>query len=214
MDKFITAKEAASFIKDGMTVMVGGFLANGTPNKIIDELEKSGVKDLTVICNDTGYPDRGIGRLVVSGQIKHVIASHVGTNPVTGEKMNSGEMKVTFYPQGTLAECVRAGGAGLGGVLTRTGLGTIIEEGKEKITVDGVEYLLEKPLRADVAIIGGTICDESGNIVYKGTTNNFNQLMAAAADFVIAEPEQIVKVGEIAPEQIHTPAIFVDKIVK
>ena len=128
--------------------------------------------------------------------------------------MNSGEMKVTFYPQGTLAECVRAGGAGLGGVLTRTGLGTIIEEGKEKITVDGVEYLLEKPLRADVAIIGGTICDESGNIVYKGTTNNFNQLMAAAADLVIAEPEQIVKVGEIAPEQIHTPAIFVDKIVR
>ena len=128
--------------------------------------------------------------------------------------MNSGEMKVTFYPQGTLAECVRAGGAGLGGVLTRTGLGTIIEEGKEKITVDGVEYLLEKPLRADVAIIGGTICDESGNIVYKGTTNNFNQLMAAAADLVIAEPEQIVKVGEIAPEQIHTPAIFVDRIVR
>ena len=194
--------------------MVGGFLANGTPHRIIEELEKSGVKDLTVICNDTGYPDRGIGRLVVSGQIKHVIASHVGTNHVTGEKMNSGEMKVTFYPQGTLAECVRAGGAGLGGVLTRTGLGTIIEEGKEKITVDGVEYLLEKPLRADVAIIGGTICDESGNIVYKGTTNNFNQLMAAAADLVIAEPEQIVKVGEIAPEQIHTPAIFVDKIVK
>lgn len=214
MNKFITASEAASHIKDGMTIMVGGFLANGSPLGIIAEIEKCGAKNLTVICNDTAYADRGVGRLVASGQVSKVIVSHIGTNPVTVDKMNSGEIIVEFSPQGTLAERIRSGGAGLGGVLTPTGLGTVVAQGKEVVTVDGHQYLLEKPLRADVAIISGSICDEQGNIVYKGTTQNFNPMMATAADLVIAEVEEVVPTGTIEMERVHTPHIFIDKIVK
>lgn len=213
MSKVITMEEAVSHIKDGMTIMIGGFLGCGSPHKIIDELVKKGVKDLTLICNDSGFPEIGAGKLVVNKQIKKLIASHVGTNRETGNQMNSGEMEVVLVPQGTLAEQVRAGGAGLGGVLTPVGLGTVVEEGKQKVEVDGKTYLLEKPLRADVALIAGHTVDEFGNIVYYGATRNFNALMAPAADLVIVEAENVVKVGDIDPNDVVTSGIFVDYIV-
>ena len=210
MDKRISLQDAVSKVKDGMVVMVGGFLGAGSPTAILDALAASGVKDLTLICNDTAYPDVAHGKLITNKQVKKLIVSHIGTNPNTSEQMNSGELKIEFAPQGTLAERIRAAGAGLGGVLTTTGMGTVVAEGKETVTVDGKTYLLEKPLRADVALIGATVADESGNLVYVGTTQNFNPLMATAADLVIAEAEKVVKVGEIAPEAVHTPAMFVD----
>lgn len=214
MNKRISVEEAVAKIKDGMTVMIGGFMAAGTPHKIIDTLSKSKVKDLTVICNDTAFPDKGIGILVTNKQVKKVIASHIGTNPNTIEQFNNKELEVQFVPQGTLAEQVRCGGAGLGGFLTPTGIGTVVEEGKQKMTIDGKEYLLELPLRADVALIGAGMGDLSGNLCYKGTTQNFNPMMATAADIVIAEVEELVEIGEIPMENIHTPAIFVNYIVK
>ena len=214
MSKLSTISEAVAKVKDGMTIMIGGFLANGTPEKLVDALVESGVKDLTLIVNDTGFPDRGCGKLIVNKQIKKVIVSHIGTNPHTGQQMDAHELVVEFSPQGTLAERVRAGGAGLGGILSPTGIGTIIQEGKELIEVDGKEYILEKPLRADVAFIKGSIGDKAGNLIYLGTTQNFNPLMAMAADVVVAEVDTLKEVGEIEPERVHTPSIFVDYIVQ
>lgn len=214
MNKFITIEKAVSLVKDGMSVMVGGFLANGTPNAIVDALAKSGVRDLTLICNDTAYPDKGVGQLIAHKQVKKLIVSHIGTNPCTSEQMNSGELEIEFVPQGTLAERIRCGGAGLGGFLTTTGMGTIVARGKEVVKVDGREYLLEKPLRADIALIGASVGDKSGNLVYKGTSQNFNPLMATAADLVIAEIGELKEVGELLPEVVRTPAIFVDYIVE
>ncbi len=214
MKKQVTLEEAVAQIKDGMTIMVGGFLAVGAPTQIVDALVEKGVKDLTLICNDTAFPDQSIGKLIVNRQVKKLYVSHIGTNPETSNQMNAGELDVEFCPQGTLAERIRAKGAGLGGVLTATGLGTIIAEGKEVITVDGKEYLLEKPLGADVTIIGASIADEAGNLIYKGTTQNFNPLMATAADIVIAEAEEVVATGTLAPETIHTSGVYVDYLYK
>ena len=214
MNKFVTVEQAADMIKDGMTVMVGGFLGVGNPIALIDALVQKGVKDLTVICNDTAYPEVGVGKLITNHQVKRLIATHIGTNNNTIDQMNNKELEVELCPQGTLAERIRAAGAGLGGVLTQTGLGTIVENGKQKITVDGKEYLLEKPVHADVAIIGANICDEQGNLVYKGTSQNFCPLMATAATTVIVEPQEIVKAGDIEPENVKTPSIFVDYIIK
>lgn len=214
MSQNISLKDAVSKIKDGMTIMVGGFLANGTPNTIIDALAKSGVKDLTLICNDTAYPDKGVGQLLVNGQLKKIIASYIGATPQASEKMNAGEIEIEFVPQGTLAERVRAGACGLGGFLTPTGLGTVVAEGKQVINVDGKDYLLEKPLRADVALIGASVADENGNLMYRGTSQNFNPMMAGAADLVIVEAKKKVKNGELAPEAIRTPGILVDYILE
>ena len=214
MSKFISIEEAVSKVKDGMTIMVGGFLANGTPNKIVDALAKSGVKNLTLICNDTAYPDKGVGQLIANKQVKKLFVSHIGTNPHTSEQMNSGELEIEFGPQGSLAERVRAGGCGLGGILTQTGMGTIVAEGKQIVNVDGKDYLLEKPLRADIALVGASLGDKAGNLVYRGTSQNFNPLMASAADLVIAEVNELVEVGEIAAENVKTPSIMVDFIVK
>ncbi|MEG1256152.1 acetate CoA-transferase subunit alpha [Clostridium sp.] len=214
MNKITSIDDAVAKIQDGMTIMIGGFLAVGTPENIIDALVKKGVKDLTIIANDTSFPDRGIGKLIVNKQVKKTIASHIGTNPETGRQMNEKEMDVELSPQGTLAERVRCGGAGLGGFLTPTGLGTIVQEGKDVITVDGVEYILEKPLKADVALIFGSKVDEKGNVYYNQATRNFNPLMATAADMVIVEAEEIVKTGDINPNDVMTPYIFVDYIVK
>lgn len=214
MSKFISIEEAVSKVKDGMTIMVGGFLANGTPNKIVDALAKSGVKNLTLICNDTAYPDKGVGQLIANKQVKKLFVSHIGTNPHTSEQMNSGELEIEFCPQGSLAERVRAGGCGQGGILTQTGMGTIVAEGKQIVNVDGKDYLLEKPLRADIALIGASLGDKAGNLVYRGTSQNFNPLMASAADLVIAEINELVEVGEIAAENVKTPSIMVDFIVK
>ena len=214
MSKFISIEEAVSKVKDGMTIMVGGFLANGTPNKIVDALAKSGVKNLTLICNDTAYPDKGVGQLIANKQVKKLFVSHIGTKPHTSEQMNSGELEIEFCPQGSLAERVRAGGCGLGGILTQTGMGTIVAEGKQIVNVDGKDYLLEKPLRADIALVGASLGDKAGNLVYRGTSQNFNPLMASAADLVIAEVNELVEVGEIAAENVKTPSIMVDFIVK
>lgn len=213
MAKQIDAKQAVEMVKDGMTVMIGGFLSNGTPEILVDALIEKGVKDLTVIANDTGLQGTGISKLVAAGALKKVIVSHIGTNPQTGTMMNEGTLEVDLVPQGTLAERVRAGGSGLGGVLTKTGLGTLVAQGKQTVTIDGEEYLLEKPLHADVALIRGSIVDERGNVFYKGTTRNFNSLMAMAADTVIVATPKIVSAGEIANENVVTPAIFVDYIV-
>ena len=214
MNKIITVEEAVKKINDGMTIMIGGFLAAGSPHAIIKGLVEKNVKNLTLIVNDTGFADKGIGLLISNRQVKKVIASHIGTNTATLEQFNNKELEIEFVPQGTLAERVRCGGAGLGGVLTPTGLGTVVEEGKQVINVNGKDYLLETALRADVALIGASIADESGNLYYKGTTQNFNPLMATAADLVIAETKEMVKIGEIAMENVHTPALYVDYIVK
>lgn len=214
MNKLISVDEAVSKIKDGMVVMIGGFMANGTPKKIVDALVAANVKDLTIICNDTAFPDKGIGLLIVNKQVKKVITSHIGTNPITIDQMNNKDIEVEFNPQGTLAERIRCAGAGLGGFLTPTGIGTVVEQGKQKMTVDGKEYLLELPLKADVALIGASIGDKEGNLLYKGTSQNFNPIMAMAADIVIAEVQELVEVGQLPMENFHTPSIFVKYIVK
>jgi acetate CoA/acetoacetate CoA-transferase alpha subunit len=213
-NKIISAAEAAAMIHDGDTVMFGSFLGNACAENIVDEMLKNGTKDLNVIANDTAFPDVGHGRLVVEKRIKTLMASHVGTNRETGNQMASGEMQVTLVPQGTLMEQIRAGGYGLGGVLTPTGIGTDVEKGKEKLTIDGKEYLLEKPLRAKVAILQGAVVDTMGNIWYRGTSRNFCQNMAFAADTVIVEAEEIVEPGTIRPEDVHTACILVDYIVQ
>ena len=214
MAKIVTTEQALEHIKDGMTIMAGGFLAVGAPEILIDGIVAKGVKDLTVITSDTAYTDKGIGKVIVAKLAKKVIASHIGTNPETGRQMNAKEMEVELVPQGTLAERIRAAGAGLGGVLTPTGLGTMIETGKDKITVDGREFLLEKPLKADVALLLADMADKSGNLVYRRAARNFNPLMAMAAETVIVVAKTIVETGAIDPDHVMTPGIFVDMIVQ
>ena len=214
MDKVTTIDQALAAVQDGTTIMIGGFLGVGTPEKLVDAVVAKGVKNLTVIANDTALPEKGTGKLVVNKQLKKAIVSHVGTNPETGRQMNAGELAVELVPQGTLAEQVRAGGAGLGGILTPTGLGTIVAEGKMVITVDGREFLLEKPLKADVALIKAHTADRSGNLLFHRSARNFNPLMAMAAQVVIVQAEHIVEVGQIDPDQVMTPGIFVDAIVQ
>ncbi len=212
--KLVSMEEAISHIKDGMTIHVGGFLACGTPESIVTALVEKGVKDLTIVCNDTAFVDKGVGRLIVNNQVKKVIASHIGTNPETGRKMQAGEMEVELVPQGTLAERIRAAGYGLGGILTPTGVGTIVQQGKQVINVDGKDYLLEKPIKADVALILGTTVDEMGNVICAKTTKNFNPLMATAADLVIVEAAEIVPFGSLDPDNLDISRIFVNYIVK
>ncbi len=214
MQKIKTVEEATSLVKDGMTVMVGGFMGVGTPETLMDALVEKGVKDLTLICSDTAKPEKGSGKLIANKRVKKAIASHIGTNKETGRQLNAGEIEVTLIPQGTFAERIRSAGAGLGGFLTPTGIGTIVEEGKEKIEVDGKMYLLELPLKADVALLQGFKADKKGNIYYDKSARNFNPLMAMAADLVIVEVDEIVEVGEIDANDVMTPGIFVDVIVK
>jgi len=217
INKIKTADEAVSVIQDGASIMVGGFMVCGTPKILIDALVRKNVKNLTIICNDAGLPDVGVGKLLRNGQIKTLIASHVGLNPEVAQKMNTDveedKVECILVPQGTLAERIRAASVGLGGFLTPTGVGTIVAEGKETLTVDGKEYLLELPLKADFALIRGTVTDKFGNTTYNGTTQNFNPLMAGAADHVIVGTCEIVEVGDIDPNTIHTSGIFVDTIV-
>lgn len=213
-DKIISRDDFAAMLKDEMSIMVGGFLGCGTPETLIDIIVASGVKNLTVIVNDTSFVDRGVGRLVAAKQVARVITSHIGTNPETGRQMVEGALAVELVPQGTLAERIRAAGAGLGGVLTPTGVGTIVEEGKQKLTIAGHEYLLELPLRADLAIINGSTVDKAGNVVYNATTRNFNPLMAMAAPTVVVEAEKLVEIGTIMPELVMTPAPLVTHIFK
>ncbi|MBC2851822.1 CoA transferase subunit A [Cetobacterium sp. 8H] len=213
MKKLVSVDYAASLIKDGSSLMTGGFLKCGSPKEVIEKLLENGTKDLTLIANDTSFPEFERGKLVVNKRIKKAIVSHIGTNPETGKQMHSGEMEVELVPQGTLAERIRAAGAGLGGILTPTGIGTIVQEGKTVLEVDGNKYLLEKPLKADVALIYGTKVDSFGNISFFGSTRNFNTVMATAADIVIVEADEIVE-GSLDPNEIVIPGIFVDYIVK
>ncbi|GAA0712364.1 butyrate--acetoacetate CoA-transferase subunit A [Paraclostridium ghonii] len=214
MSKVISLEKLKDIFKDDMTIMIGGFLGCGTGEKLIDTLIESNAKNLTIIGNDTSFVDKGIGRLIVNNQVKKVIASHIGTNAQTGKLMNEGKLEVELSPQGTLIERIRAGGFGLGGILTPTGVGTLVEENKEKISINNKDYLLEHPLRADVALVNGSIVDEFGNTVYKGTTKNFNPIMAMASDIVIMEAEEFVNTGEINKEMIMTPGVVVDYIIK
>ncbi|UUX33635.1 CoA transferase subunit A [Fundicoccus culcitae] len=213
MDKTIDINTAIDMVKDGDIVMIGGFLGAGAPELLIDKLVEKGIKNLTLIANDTGWPDRAHGKLVVNKQFKKIIASHVGTNRETGNQMASGETEVVLVPQGTLVEQVRAASHGLGGVLTPTGLGTDVEKGKDKIVVDGKEYLVEKPLRANVALLFANKVDKFGNMNFYGATRNFNNMMAGAADITIVEAAEIVEIGELDPNTVHTPGVFVDYIV-
>ncbi|PXV91116.1 butyryl-CoA:acetoacetate CoA-transferase alpha subunit [Lachnotalea glycerini] len=213
INKILSLEEAMAFLHDGDTVMIGGFMACGTPEIFMDEIVKKNIKNLKVIANDTGVPGKGIGKLISAKLIKELTASHIGLNPETGAQMTAGELKVTLVPQGSLAEMIRAGGAGLGGVLTSTGVGTEIEEGKQKITLNEKEYLIELPLSADVAFIHGSVVDKAGNVFYNSTTRNFNSIMATAAKTVIVAAEKIVEIGELDANHIMTPGIFVDYIV-
>jgi acetate CoA/acetoacetate CoA-transferase alpha subunit len=193
--------------------MIGGFMAVGTPERIVDEIVRQGKRRLTVIANDTAVPGRGIGKLISARLVQKVIASHIGLNPETQQQMMDGELTVDLVPQGTLIERIRAGGYGLGGILTPTGVGTIVEEGKQKIEVNGQTYLLELPLRADFALVQAFLADYLGNLSYALTARNFNPLIAMAADTVIACAEHIVPTGVIAPDHVVTPAPVVDYLV-
>lgn len=212
MNKVITAQEAAKKIKDNSTLMVGGFLSCGTPGLILDAISKENIKNITLISNDTSVPNKDKSKLIENGLVKKVITTHIGTNPITGQKMQTGEIEVEFYPMGTLVEKIHAKGSGLGGVLTPTGIGTILEEGKNVVEIKGKKYLFEEPLGADVAVIYGTTVDKYGNVKYEGTTRNFNTSMATAADMVIVQAEKFV--DEINPDEVVIPGIFIDYIVK
>lgn len=214
MVKIITSQEAASMVPDDVTVMFGGFLGHGNPLSIVDALLERGVKGITLIANDCAFPDVGIGKLVIEKRVKKVIASHVGTNPAVAAQMNEGALELELVPQGTLAERIRSAGAGIGGFLTPTGVGTPVEEGKEKTTINGKTYLMELPLFADIALVKAWKADETGNLVFRGPSRNFNPLIAMAGKLVIVEAEEIVPTGAIDPDQVHTPSIFVDYLVR
>ena len=212
MKKIISAKEAAEFVKDKSTLMVGGCLSCGAPDKLVDALVETNVSNLTLICNDTTYPDVDKGKLIDEKRVKKVIASHIGTNPITGQKMLNKESEVEILPMGTFVEKIRAYGAGLGGILTPTGIGTILEEGKKIIEVNGKKYIFEEPLGSDVAFIYGTKVDKFGNVSYFGTTRNFNTTMAMSADPVLVQADEIVDC--LDPNEVVIPGIFIDYIVK
>jgi acetate CoA/acetoacetate CoA-transferase alpha subunit len=211
--KTVAVEEAVAMIPDGASLMVGGFMGVGTPERLVDELVRQGKRNLVVIANDTAVPERGVGKLVGAGLLSRTIASHIGLNPETQQQMIAGKMMVDLVPQGTLIERIRAGGVGLGGVLTPTGVGTIVEEGKRTIEIDGVSYLIEVALRADFALVHAFLADYTGNLSYALTARNFNPVIAMAADTVIATADHIVPVGVIAPDHVVTPAVLIDYLV-
>ena len=223
MPKWITAEEAARLIPEGAVIMVGGFMGCGNPHKVISALAELKTGNLTLICNDGAMPSGpdgseyyGVAKLIHNRQIKKLIASHVGLNPEVAQQLNEGSLELVLVPQGSMVEMIRAGGAGLGGILTPTGFGTDVEKAEyihSKVNVDGKDYLLKRPLRADFALINGHTMDKFGNIWYKGTTRNFNLVMATAADTVIAEADNVVETGNILPENIMTSGVLVDYAV-
>lgn len=212
MAQVVSKEFVVSLVPAGATVMIGGFLKCGTPQGLIDAVLQSGARDLTLIANDTCFPDSGRGRLIEKKRVKRALVSHIGTNPETGRQMQSGELAVELIPQGTLAERIRAGGAGLGGVLTPTGVGTVVEKDRRVIEVDGRRFLLETPLRADVALIYGSRVDRFGNVAFVGTTRNFNPVMATAADLVIVEADCLSDTP-LDPNEVIIPGLFVDYVV-
>jgi acetate CoA/acetoacetate CoA-transferase alpha subunit len=210
----IHADDAAALIPDGAVCLIGGFMGVGSPHRLIDAMVKRGLRDLTVVANDTASPGKGVGKLISAGAVKKLIASHIGLNPETQAKMISGEIEVELVPQGTLVERIRAGGVGLGGVLTATGLGTLVEKGKKVVEVDGEQFLLEKPIRGDFALIACKQADYYGNLEYSLTAHNFNPIMALAGEVVIAEPHDIVPVGVIPPDAVKTPGVLVTHLME
>jgi acetate CoA/acetoacetate CoA-transferase alpha subunit len=212
--KALKLADAAALVPDGATVMVGGFMGVGAPLRLIDALIAAGRRDLTLIVNDTARPDFAVGRLIVARAARRLVTSHIGRNPEAQRQMAAGELEVEFVPQGSLAERIRAGGAGLGGVLTRTGLGTLAAEGKATVEVAGETWLVETALRADVALVSAAMADHLGNLAYTLTAQNFNPLMAMAADLVIAEAREIVPVGVIPPDSVRTPGALVDHVLE
>lgn len=214
MYQALTVDEAVELIPDGASVMLSGFMGVGTPDRMVRALAEAGKKDLTVIVNDAARPDRGVGPLVAARCLRKFIGSHIGLNPDVQEQMREGTLEVELVPQGTLVERIRAAGVGLGGVLTPTGLGTKVAEGKPVIEVEGKPYLLEPPLSADFALIAARSCDYVGNLTYMLTATNFNPIMALAGRVVIAEPEEIVPVGMIPPDAVKTPGALVDHVIR
>jgi acetate CoA/acetoacetate CoA-transferase alpha subunit len=209
----ISVQAAVELIPDGASVMIGGFMGVGTPERLVDELVRQKKRHLTVIANDNALPGTGIGKLVSAGVMRKTIASHIGLNPETQKKMLAGTLEVELVPQGTLIERIRAAGYGLGGVLTPTGVGTVVEEGKQRIELDGKPYLLETALRADFALVQAMLADYLGNLSYALTARNFNPVIAMAAATVIVDAEHIVPVGVIPPDHIVTPAPVVDYLI-
>lgn len=212
--KVTTVEKALSYIEDGCTLMFGGFGGVGNPPTIINGIFEKGVKDLTLIGNDSGFPEIGIGKLVSHGRARKLITTHIGSNPIAGKLMVEGAMEVEFCPQGILAERIRAGGSGLGGILSDIGIGSMIDKGKQRVVIDGKEYLIETPLRADVAIVHAKKADTYGNLIYDKSARNTNPLVATAGKITIAEAEEIVERGELDPESIITPGIYVDYVIQ
>ena len=209
----VPIEEAIAMIPNGATVMVGGFMGVGTPERLLDELVRQRKSELSVISNDAAAPGRGVGKLFDASLVSTLTASHIGLNPNLQKQMMANKVAVNLVPQGTLIERIRAGGYGLGGVLTPTGVGTMVEEGKRRIDVDGKSFLLETALRSDFALIHAFLADYLGNLSYALTARNFNPVMAMAADTVIVTAENIVPVGVIAPDHVMTPAPLVDYLV-
>jgi len=213
VSKVTTLEEIGHLFRDGMTIMVGGFMGTGAPEALVKILIDRNIHDITLISSDTSLVDSGVGPLVINKRLKKLIASHIGTNPETGKQMMAGELDVELVPQGTLAERVRAGGAGLGGILTPTGTGTMVAENKQTLNIDGREFLVELPLRADVALLKAHKADKIGNLIYRNSARNFNPLMALAADIVIVQVDEIVEVGDLDPNIVVTPGVLIDKII-
>jgi len=213
MRRSLPPEELVKLIPDGATLMIGGFMGVGSPHRMIEALLQSGQSNLCVIANDTAKPGFGIGKLIRSGQVSHVIASHIGLNPETQQKMIAGSLKVDLVPQGTLVERIRAAGFGLGGVLVKTGIGTLVEEGKQVVEINGEKWLLELPLRADFSLIHAHQSDYLGNLRYQLTSTNFNPVMAMAGKCVIAEANEILPVGMIPPDHVDTPGVLVHQLV-
>ncbi len=209
----ISLEGSVAMIPNGATLMIGGFMGVGTPERVMDELVRQNKRDLTVIANDTAMPGKGLGKLVAAKSLRKLIASHIGTNPETQRQMMAGETEVELVPQGTLIERIRAGGYGLGGILTQTGLGTPVADGKQRVEVNGKGYLLETPLRADFALVQAFVADYLGNLGYALTARNFNPVIAMAADTVIFSADNIVPVGVLSPDHVMTPAPLVHYLV-
>jgi len=211
--KVIPVAEAVAMIPDGVRLMIGGFMGVGSPMRLIDELLRQARRDLTLIVNDTARPGVGVGKLIAAGLVRTLLTSHIGTNPQTQQLMLEGRIDVTLIPQGTLAERIRAGGVGLGGVLTPTGVGTLVAEGKQTIELDGRAYLLEPALKADFSLVGAKRADYYGNLEYALTARNFNPLMAMASTTTIAEAQDIVPLGVIPPDVVVTPGVLVHYLI-
>ncbi|RKT45806.1 CoA transferase subunit A [Thiocapsa rosea] len=211
--KRVSLEDAVALIPNEASLVIGGFMGVGTPERLCDELVRQGKRDLTIIANDTALPGVGIGKLITAGLVRKAIVSHIGLNPETQQQKIAGTLEVELVPQGTLIERIRCGGYGLGGVLTPTGVGTLAEEGKRKIEVEGSEYLLETPLKADFALVHAMFADYTGNLRYVLTARNFNPMAAMAGATVIATADHIVPVGVIPPDDVMTPAVIVDHLV-